>query len=87
MKQLEELLSSSGQVSIGGAPEGIDALTRLIAGGGRRIVLTTVAALMQRVPPRAALAERLVGARVGERLDPDALAAFCGAFDSASSFD
>ena len=51
----------------------IDALTSLIdaepAEAGR-IVLTTVNALLQRVPPRAAFAGRSLSAKLGERLDP-----------------
>jgi len=57
----------------------IDALTRLIdadpAAGGR-IVLTTVNALLQRVPSRAAFAGRSLAAKLGDRLDPAALTDF-----------
>ena len=63
----------------------IDALTRLIdaeAGAdgtganepeAGRIVLTTVNAVLQRVPPRAAFAGRGLSAKLGDRLDPAAL--------------
>ncbi len=58
----------------------IDALTRLLetppdkAAG--RVVLTTVSALLQRVPPRAVFAGATLGAAAGARLDPETLVAF-----------
>ena len=58
----------------------IDTLTRLLetapdeAAG--RVVLTTVSALLQRVPPRAVFAGATLHATVGRRLDPEALVAF-----------
>jgi transcription-repair coupling factor (superfamily II helicase) len=54
----------------------IDALTRLQgppASAAGRIVLTTVNALVQRVPPRAAFAQTAFGTRVGGRVDVEAL--------------
>ena len=57
----------------------IDTLTRL-AGSGRsaqrRIVITTVNALLQRVPPRAAFADATFTARPGDRIDVDQLQQF-----------
>ncbi|MGF1640754.1 MAG: transcription-repair coupling factor [Rhodospirillales bacterium] len=57
----------------------IDTLSRLLDGGdGRagRVVLTTVSAVLQRVPPRAALAGASLTAARGDRLDPATLIAF-----------
>ena len=56
----------------------IDALTRLLepAPPEGRLVITTVNALLQRLPPRAVLEGRLLEGRPGERLDPEALASF-----------
>ncbi len=56
----------------------IDTLSRLAdaeADGGR-LVLATVAAALQRVPPRTALAGRSLAGTAGHRLDPAAAAAF-----------
>jgi len=57
----------------------IDTLTRL-AGSGRsaqrRIVITTVNAVLQRVPPRAAFADATFTARPGDRIDVDQLQQF-----------
>ncbi|MEE8272956.1 MAG: CarD family transcriptional regulator, partial [Alphaproteobacteria bacterium] len=50
----------------------IDALMRLLAPGlpaGGRLVLTTVNALLQRVPPRTALADAGFAVAVGDRID------------------
>jgi len=57
----------------------IDTLTRLAAdpeGAKRRIVLTTVNALVQRVPPRKLFRDRVQGIKVGARLNPDRLLSF-----------
>ena len=59
----------------------IDALTRFLAwaeegAAAGRVVITTVNALMQRVPPREAFAGRSLEMAVGDRRGPDALAAF-----------
>ena len=57
----------------------VDSLTRLLdeaPARPRRVVLTTVSALLQRVPPRAVFAGSQRTAAVGERLDPDDLVAF-----------
>ena len=56
----------------------IDALCRLAQGPGRgpRVVLTSVAALVQRVPPRQLLAAASFAAQVGGRLDLDRVVAF-----------
>ena len=57
----------------------IDCLTRLLdepAGKGGRLVLTTVAALTQRVPPRAAFKGASLKIAIGDRRAPDDLAAF-----------
>ncbi|NQU57950.1 MAG: transcription-repair coupling factor, partial [Rhodospirillales bacterium] len=55
----------------------IDTLTRLLEpGSGPRALLTTVSALLQRVVPRDAFAGATLSARIGERLEPDALIAF-----------
>ncbi len=52
----------------------IETLCRLIEPArGSRIVLTTVAAMVQKVPPRAALKHASFQARIGERLDIDRL--------------
>ncbi len=54
----------------------IDTLTRLMEAGpaqARRIVITTVNALLQRVPPRAAFAGRVIEAGPGTRLELDTL--------------
>jgi transcription-repair coupling factor (superfamily II helicase) len=52
------------------------ALLAPAAPGGGRLVITTVNALLQRLPPRAALAGRVLAGRPGDRLDPQDLAAF-----------
>jgi transcription-repair coupling factor (superfamily II helicase) len=61
----------------------IDTLVRLSAGPadpatgqGARVVLTTVAALLQRVPPRELLAGSSFSARVGGRMDVDGVVSF-----------
>ena len=56
----------------------IDTLARLSAGPGKggRVVLTTVAALLQRVPPRQVLAGASFSARVGGRMDVDGVVSF-----------
>ncbi|MEW5730035.1 MAG: transcription-repair coupling factor [Pseudomonadota bacterium] len=56
----------------------IDTLAELAQGQGSapRIVLTTVAALMQRVPPRETLAKATFAARVGGRVDSETLISF-----------
>lgn len=56
----------------------IDGLCRLAqgAGAGPRVVLTSVAALVQRVPPRQMLAQASFAARTGGRLDPDQVIGF-----------
>ena len=43
---------------------------------GPAVIVTSIAALLQRVPPRAAIAEASFAARVGEEVDRDALVAF-----------
>ncbi len=57
----------------------IHTLTRLLEGEpakAGRVVLTTVSALLQRVPPRAAYAGRTMAIAVGGNFDPQALTAF-----------
>jgi transcription-repair coupling factor (superfamily II helicase) len=54
----------------------IDTLTRLLEGKAGRIVLTTVAALLQRVSPRDSFAGSTFRAAVGDRLDPNTLVDF-----------
>ena len=56
----------------------IDALARLGAGPaqGPRVVLTTVAALLQRVPPRQTLAGASFAAKVGGRMDVEGVISF-----------
>ncbi|MCP5367107.1 MAG: transcription-repair coupling factor [Hyphomicrobiales bacterium] len=54
----------------------IDTLTRLLHPRPGRVLLTTVSALLQRVPPQAVLGQGVLAARVGERLDPEDLVAF-----------
>ncbi len=56
----------------------IDTLARLGAGPaqGARVVLTTVAALLQRVPPRQVLAGASFSARAGTRMDVDGIISF-----------
>jgi len=56
----------------------IDSLCRLAHGPaqGPRVVLTSVAALVQRVPPRQVLAKSSFAARVGGRLDVDHVIGF-----------
>ena len=57
--------------------ERIATLARLQNEGGRgRLVLTTVNALVQRVPPRAAFEGRALSLKVGGTADPQAIAAF-----------
>jgi len=58
----------------------IAALVALMAPpAGPRLVVTTVSAILQRVPPRAAIAGAAFAARVGARLDIAALTAFLAA--------
>jgi transcription-repair coupling factor (superfamily II helicase) len=57
----------------------IDTLTRLAddkGGKGRRVVLTTVNALLQRVPPRALFRDRVLVLKVGGRILLDRLVSF-----------
>ncbi len=57
----------------------LDALTRLIAENGTetpRVVLTTVNAALQRIPPRQAFEGRLLRLSPGAAVSPDALVAF-----------
>ncbi|MBC7905825.1 MAG: transcription-repair coupling factor [Rhodospirillaceae bacterium] len=56
----------------------IDTLAKLAAGPGQgaRVVLTTVAGLLQRVPPRETLAGVAFAARVGGRMDVDWVVSF-----------
>ncbi len=54
----------------------IEALTRLAAGGGQRIVLTTVNAAVQRVPPRKLFADRVMRLGRGGRMPTDRLTSF-----------
>ena len=57
----------------------IDTLTRLAAdpeGAKRRIILTTVNALVQRVPPRKLFRDRTLGLKAGGRMKPDRLLGF-----------
>ncbi len=59
----------------------IDALTRLAdpaAGAGRRIVLTTVNAAIQRVPPRSLFRDRVLTLGRGGRIPLDRLIGFLG---------
>jgi transcription-repair coupling factor (superfamily II helicase) len=59
------------------AAQRTDALHRLAAGEARpRVVLTTVSALLQRVPPRAVMARQGFRARVGAPIDQTALLDF-----------
>lgn len=57
----------------------LDALARL-AGGGEAspVVLTTVSAVLQRLPPRAALVEATLSARVGDDVSQKRLLGFLG---------
>jgi transcription-repair coupling factor (superfamily II helicase) len=57
----------------------IDTLTRLLEAGGAargRVVLTTVSALLQKVPPRQAFAGATLGLAPGQSLDPGAVVWF-----------
>jgi transcription-repair coupling factor (superfamily II helicase) len=57
----------------------LDTLTRLITGtppSAGRLVVTTVSALLQRVPPHSALEGRMLNAWAGERLPPERLSDF-----------
>src|SRR5258708_22129491 len=58
----------------------VDTLTRLADAEGktgfRRIVLTTVNALVQRIPPRELFRGRVLSVAVGERIPLDRLVAF-----------
>ena len=55
----------------------LDTLTRLAsAKSGERLVLTTVSALLQRVPPRDSLAGAALAARVGEEVRQEALTTY-----------
>jgi transcription-repair coupling factor (superfamily II helicase) len=61
----------------------IDTLTRLIAPRGKeappRVVVTTVAAILQRVPPRESFAGQTLVLATGAALEPQALTAFLAA--------
>ncbi|HLO78702.1 MAG TPA: CarD family transcriptional regulator, partial [Magnetospirillum sp.] len=56
----------------------VDTLARLSSGPGQgaRVVLTTVPALLQRVPPRQVLAGASFAARLGARMDVDGIVSF-----------
>ena len=54
----------------------IHLLARLAAGAAPGLVLTTVNALLQRVPPRSALGQSSYSAKVGDRVDLAALQGF-----------
>ena len=56
----------------------VDALTRLVADrdDGPRLVLTTVSAATQRVPPRTSMIDAAFRARVGETVSPEPLIQF-----------
>jgi len=57
----------------------IDTLSRLLTpppAKGRRLVLTTINALLQKVPPRAGLAQASFSARKGDRIDLERLQRF-----------
>ena len=62
----------------------VDTLTRLIqdnVGRGGQVLLTTVSAVLQRVPPRTAFADAILAIQAGDRLDPDSVLGFlqrCG---------
>jgi len=61
----------------------VDALTRMMVpratGGHGRVVVTTVSAVLQRVPPRGAFEGRVLAGRVGDTLATEALVAYLGA--------
>ena len=58
--------------------ERMETLSRLAAApSGPRVVLTTVNAAVQRIPPRAVLQDAAFTAHVGEELDLDSLTALC----------
>jgi transcription-repair coupling factor (superfamily II helicase) len=59
--------------------ERLKTLARLAHGGGPCAVLTTVAAAVQRVPPRAALQDTVFAAKTGGRLDMAAMLSFLAA--------
>ena len=54
----------------------IHLLARLASGGAPGLILTTVNALLQRVPPRSALGQSSYAAKIGDRIDLAALQAF-----------
>lgn len=54
----------------------LDTLTRLGEGAGADVVVTTVNAVLQRIPPREALVGGTLSARAGEDLPHDTLTAF-----------
>ncbi len=57
----------------------IDTLTKLLEaeeGRAPRVVLTTVSAMLQRVPPREAFAEATLTLKLGDRMDPEKLIGF-----------
>ncbi|MFQ6018197.1 MAG: transcription-repair coupling factor [Kiloniellaceae bacterium] len=57
----------------------IETLTRLIEGAAAapgRVVITTVNALLQRLPPRKVFAGRVLRGRAGTRLEPEALTGY-----------
>ncbi len=63
----------------------IDALGRLTEGRGTRLVLTTVAALLQRLPPRASFEGATLELAEGAPLAPERLIGFLGANGYARS--
>ena len=69
--------------------ERIDTLRRLAQRGGDDplVVLTTVNAVLQRVPPRAALKSAFFAVRPGEKIDRDALTGFlaCNGYQRTST--
>ena len=54
----------------------IDTLAKLAQGPGKRLVLTTVAALLQRVPPRRKMEANSFAARPGAKISVDKLVSF-----------
>ncbi len=54
----------------------IHLLARLAGGAAPGLILTTVNALLQRVPPRSALGQSSYAAKIGDRIDLDGLQAF-----------
>ena len=64
----------------------IDTLTRLLE-PGKRVVLTTVSAVLQRVPPRKAFEGAVLRVRAGSRLERDAFVDFLdsGGYDTVGT--